>query len=390
VAHAQNLTIRGIPGYTKLIVASPRSGFLVVQQSKNVLLAGFDIDYETPPFSQGQIIGVDSRSITYVVDPGFPEPSHPIFSKDLFGTPGTHRIGFVHQGASFIMKGAPASYLSIEMPTSRGNRTWKVGVSGMFAPASVGDGFSMGPRSSPGMLFYQNTNITLKDISIFTAPSLGIALIANRGSITLDHLSVKIPPGSGRRLSVVADAIHAQNNAAQIIVRDSYFEGMGDDVFNTYATGQTITAVSGNQIVIHRSNLDYEVGNTIQITDPSRSLARFGPGGEATVTQVTHKNGETRLTLNKNVSQAVRRGDIAFNVHHAAPRSILFNNHFGSFRGMIRIRSVVSQIRGNHFVDPRNARILFSIEHPWNEGPMVNKPYHANNTVRGGTLSFIP
>lgn len=389
ITGARNFRLRGTKDKTRLVVATSRSGALSISNSTNIEIQGLQIDYETPPFTQGRITAVSATSITFRVDPGFPEPSDPIFSQDLFGIAGSIRIGFVHEGLGFKMKGHEGSYLSIlRQPTSLGNRTWQVSVTQHGTNASVGDGFSMGPRTSFGFFVYQNTNVRFSQVSVFTAPSLAFAVVGNRGAIQFEEINVRILPSSGRLLSTVADAIHAQNNAAQIVLKDSYIEGMGDDAFNTYSTGQKITNVSGNELVIETPYLDYIKGDIIQVLNPDRSIARLGAGGEAVVQAVRREDAQhVRLTFNKAVP-SVHVGDSAYNVNHAAPGSVIWKNKFGPFRGLIRLRSANGRIADNSFADLRNAGIYFSTDQIWNEGPMVGVPYYSGNIVTGGTLKI--
>lgn len=136
------------------------------------------------------------------------------------------------------------------------NGVWKLELNDksakiFYKEAVVGDRFAFTARTQyVPFRFKGNSNLGLSHITIHASYSAGVVLVGNDGVIIINDLQVKRPKRSFRILTTNADAIHTQQNRAQIIIQNSYFEGMGDDAINIYNKGGYVTSINGTDINI--------------------------------------------------------------------------------------------------------------------------------------------
>lgn len=388
IGGATGLRLEGVPGQTRILIRSPRAGGIFIVDSVDVQISGIEIDYDPPPFTQGTIVEAGPDALSYAVDPGYPALDHPMFTEDR---PSFHQgwVGFVHRPGSFVMKGAEGSYFwGTGQNEDLGGGVWRVhGVGHGFSnePIAVGDGFSLGPRTYFAAYSLRSKDVAFRDVRVTTAPSIAFALVSNTGELTLERVTVDLTSASGRKLSSVADAIHAQNNSALLRVDGGQFAAMGDDIFNSYTIGLGVGSVSGSQIQLPRADPPIAMNDSLQFVSADGRQNK----GTATVTEVT-LTADSQLVSLAALPPGIAAGDIAFDIHHASPGAMLTRNTVGSFRGLIRLRSPLAQLVANSFADPRNARVLVSVDSAWaNEGPMAAIPFFAANDVTNGSLRFL-
>jgi hypothetical protein len=385
------LKIVGEKDKTRFIIKSPRSGFMKILNSRRISLQNLVIDYETPPFIQGEITKVEGSSFDITLAPKHPTPKDPIIIHDInwiksFG------IGFIHNTGDFKLKQAQTDYVSVQMIDQVNKTSWRVmtansGLNNWIAPGNI---FTMGPRSSNAIYAQGNEGLTFDHLKIYTAPSIGLALVQNKGYTFINKLTISLPPNSTRVLSTVADGVHIQDHSGSINIENSFFQAMGDDAINTYALSAKVLNRNGNKLTLKGPFVrEYQLGHYLQATDPRRQQFRFGPAAEATITALRQINPNTvEVTLNKSAA-AVQVRDLIYNVNHAGPRLIVNNNAFASFRGMLRFRSSQTTFKNNIIYDPRNAKIYFGIDRGYDEGPLIGPPHLENNKILDGKLKLL-
>lgn len=86
------------------------------------------------------------------------------------------------------------------------------------------------------------SNMTLQDLTLYSAPGMGIY-----ASMTRDVLlqRVQVAKRSGRPMSITADAVHFDTCAGHLQIQDSLFEGQGDDGLNVHGKFDLVGAISG-------------------------------------------------------------------------------------------------------------------------------------------------
>lgn len=389
----KGLRIEGLGSSTNIIVKSPRSGFLFARNSKNLVFKNFIIDYDVPPITQGNITEVGSNYIIFQVDAGYLDFDDDLFAIDLFGPNGASKIGFIHNPGSHVMKRGGLNFLRLDQkPESLGDGLWKVTTTDLNLTSwiNIGDGFSMGARSSHGFRLIENQNITIEDVKVYASPCLAFAVTANSGELLFKNIQVALKPGSGRKLSSVADALHFQDNAANALITGSLFQAMGDDAINTYSTGSKVELSSGylpNELLISNARPHlYKVGHRLQILNVNRQVTRYD---NLIINNVEHISANSlKIILNQDV-ELTQVTDEVYNYDLAIPQIEIQNNSFGFFRGIIRLRSAVANLTGNTFFDDRISVIYYGVDTVWDEGPLVQAPTTSLNIINQGRLKFL-
>ncbi|OGG53775.1 hypothetical protein A2764_00225 [Candidatus Kaiserbacteria bacterium RIFCSPHIGHO2_01_FULL_55_79] len=383
-----NITIRGVAGQTKLLVATPKSGAIQWTNSHDVTVRDIIIDYETPPYSQGTIVSVNGTTVVLQVDAGYPPPTDPLFAGEnitVVFPPNSKLYKFI--GIPGISSGFADIVHSTLTPL--GADQWQFT---SYGASYLSAGDRMAVRANTGgwvVTFGYSSNITLQNLSIYGGPMIAFVFGGNSGAITLDHLTIRQSPGTNRLLSTGADAFHLQDNAADITLSNSWVEGMGDDGWNAYMIGVQALSKSGlsaNQLRIEgpARGLAIRAGDQVKIMNASKTVQRLA-GATAVVQGVASDGGGYILTLDRSTSE-VAAGDFVYSPRIAG-NVTLTNNHFGPLRGAIRIRGG-GVVTNNTFEDARNAMLLYSMD-GWNEGPAWTPPCVSGNQVFGGKVHLI-
>ena len=88
-------------------------------------------------------------------------------------------------------------------------------------------------REYPGIFVTDSHNVTLSDIHLYHTASMGV-IAQTTENITLRHIVAEPRQGSGRLLSVAADATHFVNCRGKITMSDCKFVQMMDDACNIH------------------------------------------------------------------------------------------------------------------------------------------------------------
>lgn len=387
-----NMTVRGVAGQTKLLVATPTSGAIHWRNSQNIGMRDISIDYETPPFTQGAITSINGGTVVLQLDPGYPQLDDPLF----VASPSNNiNIAVALPAGSNFRKPVPGPggfFADIQRGTltSLGNNRWQF-TSAAAPGLVVGDRLAV--RANVGahvVVFGHDTNISLNNVSMYAGPMLAFVFGGNSGTITLNNLTIKQSPGTNRLLSTGADGFHLQDNSADISLMNSWIQGMGDDGWNSYMIGVQVLSKIGlpaNQIRVEGPARDIPLhsGDTIKIINAGKTAERFG-GAVATVQTAEADGLGYKLTLDRSAQEIVQ-GDYVYSPRLAANVSIT-NTHFGPFVGMIRMRGG-SVFANNYFEDKQNALIYHSMDGGYNEGPIWTAPCTSGNQVVGGALKLL-
>lgn len=88
-------------------------------------------------------------------------------------------------------------------------------------------------RRYPGILIHRSKNTTLSDIDLYHTTSMGVVGQLS-DTVTLERVNAVPRPGSGRVLSVNADATHFVNCRGKLSFKDCTFVHMMDDACNVH------------------------------------------------------------------------------------------------------------------------------------------------------------
>ncbi len=125
---------------------------------------------------------------------------------------------------------------------------------------------TFGGRHNPGIFLTESKNVLLQDIDLYHTAAMGVIGQCSE-NITLERVRAMTRLGSGRVLSVSADATHFVNCSGKIVFRDCSFTSMLDDAGNFHG----IYTITKEKVDEHTVSLTF--GHPQQ-----RGIALYRPG----------------------------------------------------------------------------------------------------------------
>jgi len=264
---ARNLTL---DGGRSLFLVDSQQRFLKVIHSHSITVRNFKVDYVPLPFADGTVVAKDKAAgtIDVRIDAGqaMPPPGGPthqdgeqayfgalwapgVYSQEGVGGAYWVRYNFDIQDIRDIGNGSAAGQNRVvRVQSSAGNGVIEAIEAGRwrFSVPVRGIAHRYGPGES--VWLGGNTDLTLQDIELWSAPWFGFGVIGNRGRVTFRRVNVRPRPGSGR------NAFHVKNNRAALLWEDCIVQGSSDDAFNIASHTSTVReAASPTQIKISQN-----------------------------------------------------------------------------------------------------------------------------------------
>lgn len=356
-------------GVTQLLIENQAAGLVAVSSSNDISLSDFSVDHTKIPFTQGVIQSVNrgSNYIDVALDAGYPTLDNVIFSQKYF----PQMFAVIMEPVNPRLKDDTKGYFVNLSYARNSNGTWRVnfeaGDNWALATVAAGDRFALPLRVSSSFLFYRSSDLTMKNITIYSGPGAASIWAENTGRIVIDGFQVRRKPGTNRLVSTAADAIHMANNKAQILIQNSYIEGMCDDAINIYNSGMSVSSV-GNSI-FNTSRFDglLDTWQTVQLSNPSTSATK-GEGKVVYYNGIQNQNTSS-IGLDRELYPAIN--DTVFIEELGSPDAVIYNNTFSSFRGFFRLRSAGAVFAKNSILDIANAKILVDSDPYYKEGPSL-------------------
>ena len=267
----------------------------VVEQSDDITLKNFSVDWERPFYSQGTVVEADPSGVTLEIDrekyPYRLEGQTVIFEGEGWESPLTEGVFEVD----------PATCA----PAYRSGDSLGLGFPERLAAEEAGDGrvrlteqFPHIPkigndlilrhynRHCPGIHLKQSRNVLIQGVTLFHAGGMGV-IGQFCENVTLRDCIVA--PAPGRCFSVTVDASHFVNCRGMIRLENCLFEGQLDDPGNVHGINTRIKKIIGRNTVI--TELVHHEQHGIEIGFPGD--------------RVHLSDNETLLSLAENVIQSV-------------------------------------------------------------------------------------
>ena len=367
---ANHISIKGKgAGVTQLLIENQAAGLVAVSSSNDISLSDFSVDHTKIPFTQGVIQTVNRASnyIDVALDAGYPTLDSVIFSQKYF----PQMFAVIMEPVNPRLKDNTKGYF-VNLGYARNpNGTWRVnfeaGDNWALATVNSGDRFALPLRVSSSFLFYRSSDLTLKNVTIYSGPGAASIWAENTGRIVIDGFQVRRKPGTNRLISTAADAIHMANNKAKILIQNSYIEGMCDDAINIYNSGMSVSSLANYTFNTSRFDSLVDSWQTVQLSNPSTSATK-GEGKIAYYKGMQNQNTSS-IGLDKELYPAMN--DTVFVEELGSPGAVIYNNTFSSFRGFFRLRSAGAVFARNSVLDIANARILVDSDPYYKEGPSL-------------------
>lgn len=220
-----------------------------------VTVKNLSLDYESPRYSQAKILEADEEHTVLEFD------GHDFQCRVKNGHLCyiRHEDGYEYEVSSalsleFDANGVPSPFLPPYFPYSGEPRDHGF-LGGMFRDVTYRQleenriamygklGFTHTPgnylvstysdRQFPGIVITESRDIRLENIQLYHTASMGVIGQLSE-NITLEKVCAQVRPGSGRLMSVNADATHFVNCRGKLTLKDCRFLGMMDDACNIH------------------------------------------------------------------------------------------------------------------------------------------------------------
>ena len=272
---------------------------VVVDNSKNITLSGFSIDYAVPMYSQSEIIEAtpdktvikfDGEQFNCRVDE---DGNWCFFSKSEDWKWERHRRSDVIT-LEFDKEGRPSPYSWPYFPHTNGyedhgfldcmyreveleqlgdNLIAMHGNTGIKHTAGNILVMTWNTREFPGVFTKDSDGVTYTDITLHHTMSMGF-ITQNTSDITFKRIKAEARRDLGRLLSVSCDATHFVNCRGKIEIADCHFESMMDDACNIHGNYHIYEKqVTPNTLLLRFGHYQqkgantYRVGDTVNIID---------------------------------------------------------------------------------------------------------------------------
>lgn len=387
---AQDIEICG--DGTTVLLKDPFSGTFDMSGTKNVVLSGFTVKYETAPWAQGTIEDVnDDGTFVYRVQEGydiFSDERYNDFSKPFGVALEDEEKGlFLRRDMPDYFKFKSAERIDerlylvtldqnyVHLVTSK---TLKKGDRVIYTNRSLGVGSSI--------LGSGSENLTVKDMTIHESADCLMVAAGIRGTTTIENVKAKID--EGRWVVSNADGFHIQVSRGPLIIKNCDVEGLLDDGVNIYQYPGLMTKKTSDRAftVKHPQQNLPEVGETIIVYDP----VTYEERGRSKVIEVNKKSPlEADVKLESDIlgvktGEAVPEADTWTNADCRAPGTQIINNTFSRCRRFgLLLKSCDTLVEGNTLKTLGDDAINFTARM---SAPGVEGPFAENITVRNNTI----
>ena len=392
IADINDLHVKAEPG-TELIMTSLFHDGVGIRGCKNVTIENLTIDYDPLPYTQGTIIEADPASRSFVVQA---DPGYPLVTDPHIQAPRTKNIAYLYRpGTTLKLDEFFDQY--IEQIEALDGRRFRLTSRNPVELDFVGNKVAMvGRRRAQAVVFHQSADSTARNITIYSAPSLGFGL-QRTDNITIDRCTITQRPGTDRLMSTVADGIHVKWGSKGPTIENCWLEGMGDDSVNVGGTYQAIIKqLDERTIIVENHGSLLGASDNVMFVDKQTGMVT--PLSKCLEVKTIQWKGKLakRLTFaqplpeiditRENSSAGKGQTDMVINYDQVAANPVIRNNFFGRHRVRgVLVRSPGALIEGNRFEDLLGPAIR--VGHHY--GGRIEGPNGSNTIIRNNTFTNI-
>ena len=352
-----------------------------LDHARHVSLKNFSVDWGRTFDSEGQVISTNADGITLEFSEAYP---YDIRNGLLVFTAGaknpeqttTVRGTELHYPYGSLLEFNPqkmeTAYMAKDywakngiMASDLGHRQVRISVPHLTA--TPGNVLVFGPshRDCPAIVLSDSAGIDVTGVNLYHCGGMGVIAQRSR-DIHLDRVQVTPAPGSGRVVSITADATHFANCSGRILIENCRFENQLDDASNIHGIYDQVTRLLGpDEIEVklkhpQQFGFDFIVpGEHLEFADAASMVTYH----QAVVKSVERLNKEySRVRFKSDLPQQIKLGDVVADTDHY-PEVTVRNCYIGSnrARGLLLGSRAKIVIENNHFHTPGCA-LLFEGE----------------------------
>ncbi|HEX6771673.1 MAG TPA: hypothetical protein VF126_06590, partial [Acidobacteriaceae bacterium] len=234
-----------VEGNGALLLCSGQGQPLLFAGCTDTNISGLQIDWPSPPFSQGVIETVTGDQVDVKLDPEFADAA-------------IQKVEAIGQYDSATRLPSPDgidSYHSVKAVSRVSPQVVRLSLK---QPLPLSPGMHLVLRhtvyGANALVLRSCTDTHLSDVAIHASPGLGL-LALGCSNLALANFSVMPAPGTTRYLSTNSDGSHFVDCRGSIEISNSRFRGMGDDAVNAFASYWTVQQSQPGSITVSaRSN----------------------------------------------------------------------------------------------------------------------------------------
>lgn len=398
---ATNLVLNG-QGAT-LLVTHPEIGAICTEDSENIQIKNFKIDYDPLPYAQGRIhvVNLDENWFELKLDDGFLEPDHSCFERAMAKWGLT-----VRDTSDGGRQYGPAALFSKHWEKT-GDRIWRFYAENSKYDASLrqadlqpGERYiHMARNYAQAVTAKRCDNILWNNITVYASPGLAFyPHMTSHHTIRDCHVKVK----EGRVFSTNADGIHVRGSRGYVLIEGCSFEGMADDAINVHSSAMGVVAHPvPNQVLVRKHTFSVRIGDQLEaVRAASASIL-----GQARVNAVEDRGASWLLTLDRSFdglaggsgAEKDEHGNpivsaVFYNLSEAANPVTISNCSFNDFRGRgILISARGAKVENNTFKVREGWGVVFHYESSrWAEGPFAQDVVICNNRFTAKNQATLP
>jgi parallel beta-helix repeat protein len=314
IKNVSNLTIEGNGSE---FIGHNYSTMFHFTNCRNILINKLTVDWDPLPFTQGEVILVDTNFIDIEVVAPF------VAQKGLH----TEAIlGYDLEKHRMARRFTDHYQLGFEKTTEvirPGVMRLFIGRQDRFAGTMPSVGQYVIARHHvygyQSFEFLKCIDVQLENVNIYSNPGMGVVGEECR-DINIRHLKVMIRPGSGRWMSCTADATHFAGCRGTIIMENCLFEGMGDDATNVRSSHYMLVSerLDNNKLCIKTGYryggdpLPPEIGDKLELSGEDKLLL---PYATLTVRSVEINKQDKTLIIgfSEKLPERTGKGDVVGN-----------------------------------------------------------------------------
>ncbi len=359
--------------FERLTVDASGATFLFEGSTSPILLArcilpvlkGFTIDFERPPFSQGDVLAVapDARTFDVRIDPDFP----------VNGTEPIQALGTYDRAAVLNARNGVDAYGIGKSSTLIGLQTLRISTNYAL------------PRLKPGDVVvlrhnvYGNHSIAMSgcrsprisDVTIHAGGGMGVVGGKN-DQVVIERLRILPTPGSRRLMSICADGVHLGHSTGTVTINDCLMAAMGDDCININDSYLRVTEKVDARTLIVSKYANQSFSPAEVPMDPTRvgfaSGHTLAPIGEATMISGEVASGRETLHFQSDLPRSLQPGDVLSNLSSRAVLTVS-RCEFPGNRARGILAHANTTIQNCSFANQTSDAILLAPDVSWLEGP---------------------
>lgn len=253
IENISNLTIKGnnsviISEFDPKYGFEKYSGVFSFRNSKNIKIEGLIFDTSKPINSVCKVISIDHQN--YSIEVEVCENCVLDGNQTIFAT------NSIDEDGSFDYRMSSYKQMDYEVIAEKRVRIYctenykeslqKINVGTKLCLRYGIGGYNVLPNAM--LTFYNCDDTSLYDITIHSSPGYALVVFPRCNNFTIDGYRVFCPENSGRVMASNVDGIHVLGLHGKLIMRNCYFNGLGDDALNIHSTAGYITEKSENCI----------------------------------------------------------------------------------------------------------------------------------------------